>query len=98
MAAEEAKTESTSPTISASGSGGGNKLILILVTVNMLITLGMIGVLFMSYQKEKNAPKVEDIAVHSGVTEGKEGEGKKEGDKEAGKANNFGRMVTLEQF
>jgi flagellar protein FliL len=97
MAAEEAKTESPSPILGAPSAGGSNKLILLLVTVNMLITLGMIGVLFMSYQKEKNAPKVEDIAVHSGVTEAKEGEAKGDA-KEAGKTNNFGRMVTLEQF
>jgi hypothetical protein len=69
MAAEEAKTDSPSPSVSApsAGGGGSNKLVLILIAVNMLVTLGMIGVLFMSYQKEKNAPKVEDIAVHSGV-------------------------------
>jgi flagellar FliL protein len=101
MAAEE-KAETAS--LGAPPSGGGGKLTTILTALNVLVSLGMAGVLFVSFQKEKKAA-VEDIVANP--PESAEGEKKKEG--EAGahgeakggpakKAVEFGRMVTLEQF
>jgi flagellar FliL protein len=59
MSAEE-KTEAAP---AAASGGGPNKLVLILTAVNVVATLGMVGVLFMSFQKDKGKPSVEDIAA-----------------------------------
>ena len=66
----------------------------------------MIAILFISFQKEKKTPSVEDIAAHDGSDGAAEGHGEK---KEAGghgkgnehekkKTADYGKMVTLEQF
>ncbi len=73
---EEAKTEKApaeAPAAHASGGGGGgggNKLVLILSAVNLLAVLGMGAVLFISFQKEKNKPSIEDIATEEGGEHG----------------------------
>jgi flagellar FliL protein len=77
MSDAEAKNESAPSDSGSSGGGGGSKLVLILTGVNVLATLAMVGILFMSFQKEKKAPSVEDIAAHSASAEG-HGEAKKE--------------------
>lgn len=97
---------------SDSGSGGG-KLVMILTIVNLLATLGMVAVLFISFQKDKTKPSVEDIAAHSpeeGHGEGGEkkeggdghggghGDGHGGGKEPAKKSVEFGKMVTLDQF
>lgn len=58
-------------------SGGGNKLVLILTGVNVVISIGMMGLLFYSFQKDEAHPKVEDIAA--GEAGGEHGEAKEEG-------------------
>lgn len=58
------------------GGGGGGKLVLILTGVNVLATLSMVGILFISFQKEKNAAKVGDIATQAA---GEHGEAAKDG-------------------
>jgi flagellar FliL protein len=104
--AAEEKSEASSPSSGASG-GGGSKLVLILSAVNTLAVLGMVAILFISFQKDKKKPSVADISTADAPAEaakgekGKEGaEGKgekgKEGDKK--KAADYGKMVTLEQF
>ena len=88
------------------GGGGSSKLVLILTAVNVLVTLGMVGILFVSLQKEKSRSSIDDIAVgaqgdghgdakkdgHGG--DGHGGEGKKEEKRTA----DLGKMLTLEQF
>jgi flagellar FliL protein len=96
-AAAEEKTESTSP----AASGGGSKLGMLLTLVNLVATLGMIGILFVSLQREKRTPSVEDIAAHpadSKKEEGGEGKEGKEGKEAKKKSGEFGKMVSLEQF
>ena len=93
MSAAEEKSDSSSS--SSAPSGGGSKIVLILTGVNVLVTLAMVGILFVSFQKDKKAPAVEDIAAHSASAEGhggghdggneaKEGHEGKEGKKEEG--------------
>jgi flagellar FliL protein len=105
-ASGEEKAEASASAPSNSG-GGGSKLTLILTGVNMLATLGMIAILFISFQRDRKKPGVEDINSHAETAasgkegdKGKEGDAKgekgKEGDKK--KSADYGKMVTLEQF
>jgi flagellar FliL protein len=107
-AAESEKKEGDS-----SGAGkpeGGGKLVLILTGVNLLVTVGVIAILILSFQRDKKKPAVEDISAHGehaaasgggggghggGHGESKEGEGKSSSRKRNGDA---GKMVTLDQF
>jgi len=107
MSAAEEKAESA-PAASASGEseggggGGPGKLVLILTGVNILATLAMVGILFMSFQKEKAKPSVDDISLKSaadGKEAKKEGEGGEKGKpEEKKKSAEFGKMIQLEQF
>jgi flagellar basal body-associated protein FliL len=105
-AAPEEKTEA-SPGGSAAASGGGSKLTMILTGVNLLATLAMVAILFISFQKDRKKPSVDDISAKDTAeakdAKGKEGEGEKgkegkgkEGDKK--KNADYGKMVTLDQF
>lgn len=104
-AAAEEKTEAPAASGSAPG-GGGSKLVLALVAVNILVTLGMVAVLFISFQHEKTKPSVEDMVTHEGGHEAGNEHGKAAGDgghaapaKDGHKRSiEFGKMVTLEQF
>ena len=107
MSSEAAETKTdAAPASSTGSSGGGSKLTLILTGVNLLATLAMVAILFISFQKDKKKPSVEDINPTAAAKEeakgekGKEGEGKgekgKEGEKK--KSADYGKMVTLEQF
>lgn len=82
-----------------SGGGGGSKIGLIISVLNLLLTVGVIAVLFQSLQKEKEKASVEDIAAEQGTAPTAEGEEGKEGEGQA-KAENqhFGKMISLEQF
>ena len=104
--AAEAKTEAA-PASGASSGGGGSKLPLILSAVNTVAVLGMVAILFISFQKDKKKPSVEDIAPNAtSKSEAAKGEGGKEGEKGKegeGKADkkktaDYGKMVTLDQF
>jgi len=71
MAAEEKKAaEHGAGADAGKPSGGNNKLVLILIAVNVVLTLGMAGVLFVSFQKEKAKTSVEDLASDEGHGEG----------------------------
>jgi flagellar FliL protein len=75
QAAAEEKTESAASGAASPSAGGGSKLVLILTGVNLLATIGMVTVLFLSFQKEKKKPAVEDIAAQAGEhAEAKAGE------------------------
>ena len=101
-AAADEKSENGSSGFSAP-SGGGNKLVMLLTGVNLLVTIGMVAILFISFQRSKHTPTIDqiDAKVNSTATEsskeGKEGE-KKEGEGTTKKSADYGKMVTLEQF
>jgi flagellar protein FliL len=90
--------------IAGGTSGGGpGKLVLALTAVNLMVTVGMVAILFLSFQREKHTASIEDLAANAPAQEKKEdGAAKgKEGEhgKDAGKAAvDYGKMVTLEQF
>lgn len=106
MAAEEDKNESPVSSGNQSG-GGGSKAVLALTAINLLATIAIVAILFISFQREKKRTSVEDIAAQASGSED-EGEGKaKKGEGKEGKdgkddrpkkSTNFGRMVTLDQF
>lgn len=108
QAAAEEKAESPAGSAPANSSGGGSKLVLILTGVNLLATLGMVGVLFMSFQKERKKPDVADISVAAPAATEAKGEAKGEHEGVAGehggkaeakkKSIDYGRMVQLDQF
>jgi flagellar FliL protein len=103
--ASEEKAESTAANAGAP-SGGGNKLVTLLSIVNSLAVVGMIAILFVSFQRDKKRPSVDDVAARAQAPaakeEKKEGEGESKGEegKEGAKKTkaDFGKMVTLEQF
>jgi flagellar basal body-associated protein FliL len=105
MAAEEkAKPEAPAPI--APSPGGGNKMVTILTLVNILVTVGMVAVLVISFQKDRKKPSLDDISLaqepEGAAKGGGEGHGEeaKHGEGKARRKGNaeFGKMVTLEQF
>jgi len=78
MSSEASKSEAA-PEAAPSGGGGGNKLVLILTLVNLLVVVGMVAILFMSFKKESAHPKVEDIAAGDAHGGGGHGEKAAEG-------------------
>lgn len=87
MSAAEEKTEASSS--SAPSGGGPSKLVLILTGVNILATFAVIGLLFVSFQKDKGKPSVDDISAKS--SEAKDGkEAKAEGHGEGGEGHGEG--------
>ena len=93
----------------ASGGAGGPKLMVILTAVNTVVCLAMVGILFVSLQKEKSVQKVEDIVAEEGHGEAAAGGGHGApagghgapagGHGEAGKkVAGFGKMMNLDQF
>src|SRR4051812_33042109 len=108
-AAAEEKSESAPSGGAPAPSGGGSKLVLILTGVNLLATVGMVAVLFLSFQKDKHRSGVDDISAHGdaaaahGEAKGEHGGGE-HGDAKGGehgkgkKPVDYGRMITLDQF
>ncbi|OFZ21035.1 MAG: hypothetical protein A2X94_06805 [Bdellovibrionales bacterium GWB1_55_8] len=98
MAAKEDIEKIEAP-VSASSGGGGSKLVLILTGINTLVTLGMLGILFVAFQRDQKTPAIEDLAANSPAAQGDgKGEHGAKGAAEAKKPTNFGKMVTLDQF
>ncbi|MBC7690445.1 MAG: flagellar basal body-associated FliL family protein [Methylotenera sp.] len=58
----DAKHDSSS---SGSGSGGGNKLVMILTLVNLVAVVAMMAILFISFQKDRKKPSVDDITAET---------------------------------
>ena len=91
---------------SSDGGGGGSKVPLIISAVNLLVTLGMLAILFISFQKDKARPSVEDMAAKAtpegegekGKEKGEEGHGGEGKESAKKKPTEFGKMVTLDQF
>lgn len=109
MAAAEDKSAAPAAAMSAPSGGGGNKVVLALTLVNFLATIGMAAILFISFQRDRAQPRVEDIAAGEGHAEGGDhGGAKAEGGHGAAKEGEHGeakkktgesgKMVTLEQF
>lgn len=101
MAAGDDKNSQPEINLGTSGGGGGNKLVLMLSAINVVAVFAMIIVLFISFQKDRKKPSVEDISTQGNEKSeaGKEGKEGKEGEKVAKKKTaDFGKMVTLDQF
>ncbi|MEO5971715.1 MAG: flagellar basal body-associated FliL family protein [Bdellovibrionia bacterium] len=82
------------------GQAGGN-LVTILSVVNILITIGMVAILFISFAREKTRQTAEDIVLRASEGEVKEkgqGEGKEGEKKDEKKGSDFGKMINLEMF
>ena len=108
-AAAEEKTESASSTasVAAPSGGGGSKLVLILTAVNLIVTVAMVAILFISFQRDRKKARVDDIVANDGAAQadnaksGEGGESAKAGEGANGAAKDadeFGKMVTLDQF
>src|SRR4051812_42891676 len=106
MADEEKSTE-TVATTTTQPSGGGGKLATIASMVNMVATMGMIGVLVIAYQRDKAKPTVDDIVSgHLKPKEGDEkhgGHGAKEGKhgekgSEGEDITDSGKIIPLDTF
>lgn len=115
MAEEKKESESTAsaPASAAPASGGGSKIILALTAVNLLLTVGVGGVLFMNFSKQGQKPALEDISTaEHGEAEGGGGEhgeaakadghggghGEKKEGHGAAETSKFGKIVALEEF
>jgi len=110
------KEEEAAPAAAAGDAppAGPNKLVMILTIVNVVVSLGMVGVLFMSYQRELKMAKIDDITLQeqAGGGEGHgggdahggggdaHGGGGHGGGKEAQKKKigDHGQMIGLDQF
>lgn len=88
-----AEAEGSAPAeVSSSGSGPSGLIVLILTGVNTLLTLGLIGMMYLDHQKSKEVT-LDDIE-HAGektdsVTEGLEG---------TPTAQQYGKILELKQF
>lgn len=69
---EEKAPAAAAPAPAPSEGGGGNKLVLILTLVNVLVTAGIVGVLVMSFQKQKTSTGIQDINAEAGAHGGDE--------------------------
>ena len=85
----DAKHDSSS---SGSGSGGGNKLVMILTLVNLVAVVAMMAILFISFQKDRKKPSVDDITAeaHAGADAHGGGHGEKAADAHGGGAHGGG--------
>lgn len=98
------KTEGSAP--APAKGGGGSKLVLILTGVNLVVTLAIVGVLMMSFQKERKSASAGDIAPtehksgEGAAAEGGHGEAAKAGEHgdTAKPSTDYGKMIALEQF
>ncbi len=103
MAAEE-KTEEGATEAAAPAAGGGGKLAMIISLVNLVATLGVIGVVMISHQKNASKPTVEDIVAGQAKGHGgdKGGHGGGGGHGEPAKAEeaitDSGKIIALEPF
>lgn len=106
MSEEKAAPAESAP---AAAAPAPSKLPLILSIVNTVATLAMVGVLVLSFKKEKTKPSVDDIVLkehgEGEKAEGGGGHGEK-ADAHGGaakgggkkKGGEFGKMITLDQF
>ena len=76
--------------------GGNNKILVILSALNLVITLGVIGVLIVSFSKESSQSSIEDISLSE--EHKSEGEGGEHGEEEQYEEEESALMVALEQF
>jgi flagellar FliL protein len=109
MADEEKEASSGGGAAGGGSSGGPGKLGLIIAGVQLLLTLGIIAVLVMGFQKEKSKPTVEDIVkgqAAGGAHGDAKGEGKGEGKPAAhgeggghgDSLTDSGKIIPLDQF
>ncbi len=90
---------------------GGSKMTVMLTVLNTVISLAMVGILFVSLKKEQSTQKVEDIVAEEGHDAGGGGHGAPAGGgghgapaagghgaPAAASVPGYGKMVTLDQF
>jgi flagellar FliL protein len=94
--AEEKQEAAAAPT-ETGGGGGGGKIVPILTVVNLLATLGIVGMLAVSFQKQKHSESLDDLAVHDESHVAAEG-GKPAEGAAAKAAPTYGKMIALDQF
>jgi flagellar FliL protein len=101
-----------SAAVSSDGGAGGGKLSSILAIVNLLVTLGIGGIVFMQFQKEKHHEAVSDISTegeHGAAAGGEHGAAAPAAGEHGAPADAHGgggllskgpqnKIVTLEQF
>jgi flagellar FliL protein len=92
------------------GGGGGSKMLPLLTVLNLLVTVAMLALMFIHFNREQKKPAIEDLASgeskghEGGATAGAAGEHGASAGAEHGaaggekKVTEFGRMVNLEQF
>src|SRR5690349_18388616 len=98
MAAETPESTEQKSQASSSPAGGSSTLTIILTSANTLVSVGMLIVLFLSFQQQKTHPSVEDISNPPKAEEakGEEGKAKSEGEKPAGEkatGEGFGKVI-----
>ena len=80
----------------------GSRLMMMLTIVNTVISVVVIGVLFISLQRERNTRRIEDLVVDTAGEKasagGAHGSAHGESADTSKKAAGYGKMVTLEQF
>lgn len=91
-------------TASQSGGGGAGKFVPILTIVNLLATLGIVGMLAVSFQKQKTHVGLEDLEAGDHGDEGGHGtptaaQGEGHGGAGGKKSSvTYGKMLALDQF
>ena len=98
--ADEGKEQQGAESEEVESSGGG-KVLVILTALNLVVTLGIVGVLFYSFQKESATPEISDIQEgESGHSSGAEEHADNEKGEPKGTqtGHKFGKMIQLEQF
>lgn len=102
---EQPATPAAAPPSAPAPSSGGGKTMLILTGVNLLLTLGVGAVLFMSFSKDQHKASVNDISLKddhgNAKAEGGHGEenGKEGAHGERAPASaQYGKIIPLEEF
>jgi flagellar FliL protein len=81
---------------SGGGGGGGSKILVILTALNLVITLGIVGALAVTFKADQT-PQASDIDPNA--AEHAEGDKGAEGSEEhTDVAHDYGKIITLEQF
>ncbi|MCM0605709.1 MAG: flagellar basal body-associated FliL family protein [Xanthomonadaceae bacterium] len=97
----------------APSSGDGNKMVMILTLVNLVVTMVIAGIVFISFKKDNTQPRSTDILAEEehGSSEGEKaagghgapatsghGGGGGHGEEKSASSKKSGKIVTLEQF
>ncbi len=94
-----AEEENESEEFEEEESEGSGKLVVILTLLNVLITGGIAGFLFMNFKETKTQANLEDLQLEDKANkDDKDGKGSANQKLENKTEHDFGKMVTLDQF